>query len=101
MLHLLPLREIDWFLWNSFQIEWIHFDPYLYIIKSWSVAFNAAALTLRHISYHVILFFFFFKYNFSYNFPIIFTIFSPINAAHYLFIYFHYQAQPKVFSVQF
>ena len=34
--------------------------------------------------------FFFFKYNLSYNFKMDFTIFSPINAAHYLFIYFHY-----------
>ena len=30
----------------------------------------------------------------------VFTIFSPINTAYYLFIYFHYQAQLKVFSVQ-
>ena len=38
-------------------------------------------------------FFFFFsflKYNLSCNFKMVFTIFSPINAAHYLFIYFHY-----------
>ena len=63
----------------------------LYITKSWSVAFNTAALTLRHISCHIILFFFsFLKYNFSYNFKMIFTIFSPINVAHCLFIYFHY-----------
>ena len=48
---------------------------------------NAAALMLRHISCHVI---FFFNYNLSYNFKIVFTIFSPINATHYLFIYFHY-----------
>ena len=71
------------------------FDPLLnlYITKSWNVTFNAAALTLRHISYHVILFFFFFsflKYNLSYNFKMVFTIFSPINTVHYLFIYFHY-----------
>ena len=62
---------------------------YLYITKSWIVAFNAAAFTLRHINYHVI-----FKniyiYNFSFNFKIVFTIFNPINAAYYLFIYFHY-----------
>ena len=63
----------------------------LYITKSWSVAFNAATITLRHINCHVILFFFsFLKYNFSYNFKMVFTIFSPINAAHYLFIYFHH-----------
>ena len=64
-------------------------NDHLYITKSWSIAFNATTLTLHHISYHVILFFFF-KYNFSYNFKMVFTIFSPINAAHYLFIYFHY-----------
>ena len=65
---------------------------YLYITKSWSVVFNVAALTLHHISCYVILFFFFsfLKYNLSYNFKMIFTIFSPINAAHYLFIYSHY-----------
>ena len=64
---------------------------HLYITKSWSVVFNAAALMLCHISCHVILFFFsFLKYNLSYNFEMVFTIFSPINAAHYLFIYFHY-----------
>ena len=63
----------------------------IYITKSWSIAFNAAVLTLRHISYHVILFFFFsfLKYNLSYNFKMVFTIFSPINVAYYLFIYFH------------
>ena len=38
---------------------------------------------------------FFFKYNFFFNFKMVFTIFSrtnpiPINATHYLFIYFHY-----------
>ena len=37
----------------------------------------------------------FLKYNLSYNFEMVFTIFnpinpSPINVAHYLFIYFHY-----------
>ena len=31
-----------------------------------------------------------FKYNLSYNFKMVFTIFSLINAVHYLFIYFHY-----------
>ena len=68
---------------------------HLYITKSWSVAFNVAALMLRHISCHVILFFFsFLKYNLSYNFKMVFTIFSPINAAHYLFIYFH--CHPKI-----
>ena len=36
----------------------------LYIIKSWSVAFNAAALILSHVSIHVIIFF-------ISNFPII------------------------------
>ena len=64
---------------------------YIYITKSWSIAFNAAALTLCHISCHVILFFFFFffKYNLSHNFKMVFTIFNPINVAHYLFIYIH------------
>ena len=76
---------------------WIFFAPSsslggtnLYITKSWNVAFNAATLTLHHISCHVILFFSFFKYNLSYNLKMVFTIFSPINAAHYLFIYFYY-----------
>ena len=37
----------------------------------------------------------FLKYNLSYNFEMVFTIFnpinpSPINVAHYLFIYFHH-----------
>ena len=32
----------------------------------------------------------FFKYNLSYDFKMVFIIFSPISAAHYLFIYFHY-----------
>ena len=36
---------------------------YLYITKSWSVAFNAAVLTLRHISCHVILFYLFYFLN--------------------------------------
>ena len=40
---------------------------------------------------HSFFFFpFFFKYNFSYNFKMVFTIFNPINATHYLFIYLHY-----------
>ena len=52
--------------------------------------FNAAALTLCHISCHVIFFFPFLKYNLSYNFKMVFTIFNPINTAHYLFIYFYY-----------
>ena len=34
----------------------------------------------------------FFKYNLSYDFKMVFIIFSPINAAHYLFIYFHYHS---------
>ena len=53
---------------------------YIYITKNWSIVFNAAALMLRHISCHVILFFFFFsflKYNLSYKFKMVFTIFQP------------------------
>ena len=66
---------------------------YLYITKSWSAAFNAAVLTLRHINYHVIFkYIYIYIYNFSFNFKIVFTIFSPINAAYYLFIYFHYHS---------
>ena len=68
-----------------------HYHPIinLCITKNWSVAFNATVLTLRHISCHI-FFFSFLKYNLFYNFKMVFTIFNPINAAHYLFIYFHY-----------
>ena len=84
--------------WKSFFFFCFCFFLYhliyiLYITKSWSVAFNVAALTLRYISCHVILFFLsFLKYNFSYNFKIVFIIFSPINVTRYLFIYFHYHS---------
>ena len=37
----------------------INGESNLYITKSWNVVFNTTALTLRHISCHVILFFFF------------------------------------------
>ena len=77
--------------WCNYLYKSINQSINQYITKSWNVAFNAAALTLCHINCHVILFFFsFLKYNLSYNFKMVFTIFSSINVAHYLFIYFHY-----------
>ena len=50
-------------------------------------------LLSRYVISAATSFFFFFsflKYNLSYNFKMVFTIFSPINTAHFLFIYFHY-----------
>ena len=52
----------------------------LYITKSWNVAYNVVALTLCHISDHVIPIFF--SFNLSYNFKIVFTNFRIIVTLH-------------------
>ena len=110
---LMMLYKKEKYFWNAIKIQQkiinknlVHLhglQASLYITKNWSVAFNTAALTLRHINCHVILFFFFFfsflKYNLSYNFKMVFTIFSLINVAHYLFIYLHYH--PKINPVHY
>ena len=63
----------------------------LYITKSWSVAFNVAALTLSHISGHVIPVLFFFTYNFK----TIFTNFRIINPN--LIINMYNKSQPTLY----
>ena len=52
-------------------------------------------LLLSHCATSATTSFSFLKYNLSYNFKMVFTIFNPINpnpinATHYLFIYFHH-----------
>ena len=44
------------YVYISILFFWVQNFYNLYITKSWSVAFNTAALSLRHISFHVIFF---------------------------------------------
>ena len=70
----------------------IHYCPTIYILLKAEA--QRIMLLLSHCATLTAMSFFFFfsflKYNLSYNFKMVFTIFSPINVAHYLFIYFHY-----------
>ena len=80
-------------------------STYLYITKSWSVAFNVATLQLSHLILHLIPFFFnpFFLYDFS-----LFFILKKLNIDHgqtcwctllrWLFISFSKKKKKKDYS---
>ena len=83
---------------SNFYLTYNTVHLYLYISKSWSVAFIVATLQSNHISVHVIIFFIF-------NFPIIFLtllihfffflFFNIYTLNPFSFLYFYISSLPS------